>query len=243
MCLACLVMLLTACRVGLYHSLQEEEANQMLAILMQHHIDADKQQEEGGVTLNVEQSQFINAEELLRLNGFPRRKFITADTMFPPNQLVVSPLEEQQKISFLKEQRIAGMLSQMDGVVNATVTIALLPTDGESSASPTSVAVFIKYSPQVNLEAFRTNIKELIEKSIPGLEYSQISILMQPAELRMLADLTDLQSLTTPGVMNTDNRKVMQWLTRYSRWLTLMLLCLVSLTALLTFHHWRKHRH
>lgn len=59
-----------------------------------------KKQEEDGVTLRVEQSQFINAVELLRLNGYPHRQFTTADKMFPANQLVVSPREEQQKINF-----------------------------------------------------------------------------------------------------------------------------------------------
>lgn len=161
----------------------------MLALLMQHHIDAEKKQEEDGVTLRVEQSQFINAVELLRLNGYPHRQFTTADKMFPANQLVVSPQEEQQKINFLKEQRIEGMLSQMEGVINAKVTIALPTYDEGSNASPSSVAVFIKYSPQVNMEAFRVKIKDLIEMSIPGLQYSKISILMQPAEFRMVPDV------------------------------------------------------
>ncbi|MDI5817532.1 hypothetical protein MJI46_34315, partial [Salmonella enterica subsp. enterica serovar Cerro] len=44
------------------------------------------------------------------------------DKMFPANQLVVSPQEEQQKINFLKEQRIEGMLSQMEGVINAKIS-------------------------------------------------------------------------------------------------------------------------
>lgn len=128
--LTVLTFFLTACDVDLYRSLPEDEANQMLALLMQHHIDAEKKQEEDGVTLRVEQSQFINAVELLRLNGYPHRQFTTADKMFPANQLVVSPQEEQQKINFLKEQRIEGMLSQMEGVINAKVTIAL-PTYDE----------------------------------------------------------------------------------------------------------------
>ncbi|CAK8741108.1 Yop proteins translocation lipoprotein J [Sodalis praecaptivus] len=112
---AATVLLLAGCRIELYSGLPEEDANQMLAILMQHHIDADKQRGEGGITLRVEQAQFINAVELLRLNGFPHRKYTTAEMMFPPNQLVVSPSEEQQKILYLKEQRIEGMLSQMEG--------------------------------------------------------------------------------------------------------------------------------
>lgn len=179
-----LVLLLTGCRVDLYNELPEGDANQMLAILMLHNIEADKEERAGGVTLRVEKSQFINAVDILRLNGFPRRVYVTAQTMFPPNQLVVSPAEEQQKIIFLKEQRIENMLSLMDGVVDTNVTIASSARNDEKSGE-TSVAVFIKYSPRVNFEEFRTQIKNLLNKSIPGMDYSKISILMQPAEYRM----------------------------------------------------------
>ncbi len=236
--ITCLVFFLTACRMELYHSLQEEEANQMLAILLQHHIDAEKKNEEGGITLSVDQAQFINAVELLRLNGFPRRNFITADAMFPPSQLVVSPVEEQQKIGFLKEQRIAGMLSQMDGIVSASVTIATLPTEGESNVHTSSVAVFIKYSPQINIESYRMSIKDLIQKSIPGLQYNQISVLMQPAELRMVSGGEESQALSLPGAINISDGEIMLWLRRYSRQLALTILGL--LLSLLGYHHWRK---
>ncbi|EAA9158796.1 SPI-2 type III secretion system apparatus lipoprotein SsaJ [Salmonella enterica subsp. enterica] len=225
--LTVLTFFLTACDVDLYRSLPEDEANQMLALLMQHHIDAEKKQEEDGVTLRVEQSQFINAVELLRLNGYPHRQFTTADKMFPANQLVVSPQEEQQKINFLKEQRIEGMLSQMEGVINAKVTIALPTYDEGSNASPSSVSVFIKYSPQVNMEAFRVKIKDLIEMSIPGLQYSKISILMQPAEFRMVPDVPARQTFWIMDVINANKGKVEKWLMKYPYQLML------SLTGLL----------
>ncbi|ECG8588922.1 EscJ/YscJ/HrcJ family type III secretion inner membrane ring protein SsaJ [Salmonella enterica subsp. salamae] len=222
-----IVFLLTACHVDLYRSLPEDEANQMLALLMQHHIDAEKKPEEDGITLRVEQSQFINAVELLRLNGYPHRQFTTAEQMFPANQLVVSPQEEQQKINFLKEQGIEGMLSQMEGVINTKVTIALPSFDEGSNASPSSVAVFIKYSPQVNMEAFRVKIKDLIEKSIPGLQYGQISILMQPAEFRMVPDVPERQRSWINDAIDANKGKVMKWLTKYSYQLMLSLIGLL----------------
>lgn len=233
MLLCALVLVLTGCRVELYSALPEEDANQMLAILMQHNIDADKQTAEGGVTLRVEKSQFINAVELLRLNGFPRRSYISADTMFPPNQLVVSPAEEQQKILFLKEQRIEGMLSQMDGVVHADVTIASHGPDEEGSTGPASVAVFIKFSPQVNLESFRIQIKNLVEKSIPGVQQDQISILMQPAEFRM-------QSVVS--ATEEPQWRAIQWLTLH-RWplIPALILAILALTALM-WMTWRRKR-
>ncbi|CNL65855.1 EscJ/YscJ/HrcJ family type III secretion inner membrane ring protein SsaJ [Yersinia aldovae] len=231
--ISALALLLTGCRVDLYSALPEEDANQMLAILMQHNIDADKQLVAGGVTLRVEKTQFINAVELLRLNGFPRRSYISADTMFPPNQLVVSPAEEQQKILFLKEQRIENMLSQMDGVVHVDVTIASSGPDEEGATGQTSVAVFIKFWAQVNLVALRVQIKNLVEKSIPGVQQDQISILMQPAEFRM------------SSVVNVDQApqlRAIQWLTLH-RWLLIPILMVAILAFIvLALMTWRKRR-
>lgn len=225
-----LALLLAGCRVELYSAQPEDDANQMLAILMQHHIDADKQPDAGGVTLRVEQSQFINAVELLRLNGFPRRNYVSAEAMFPPNQLVVSPAEEQQKIIFLNEQRIERMLSQMDGVIHADVTIAFGSANDDGFIGPASVAVFIKYSPQLNLEVFRVQITNLVEKSIPGVQKEHIGILMQPAEFRM------------QGVANaptTTPWSAIAWINLH-RWALILSLLLAMLLISLMLIVWRK---
>lgn len=237
-----LVLFLAGCHEELYSGLPEEEANQMLAILMAHRIDADKKQDEGGTTLRVEKSQFINAVEVLRLSGFPHRQYTTAESMFPANQIVVSPQEEQQKIGFLKEQKMEGMLSQVDGVVNASVTVALPSADDESTAFPGSVAVFIKYSPQVNLEAIRIKIVDLIEKSIPGLQYGQISILMQPAEFRAIGDAPESKPFRTEVSIAAMTEKVIQWLTSRPWHIAAVMVGTVASLALLLRYLWLMRR-
>lgn len=226
-----LALLLVGCRVDLYRGLPEDDVNQMLAILMQHHIDADKQPEAQGVTLRVEKSQFINAVELLRLHGFPRRNYVSVETMFPPNQLVVSPAEEQQKIVFLNEQRIERMLSQMDGVIHANVTIAYGSATDDGSVGPASVAVFIKYSPEVNLEAFRVQLSNLVEKSIPGVQREHISLLMQPVEFRMQS-VANAPSATA--------WRAMAWINLHHWELVPPLLLAMLLLVYLMLRVWRK---
>ncbi|WP_145515804.1 EscJ/YscJ/HrcJ family type III secretion inner membrane ring protein SsaJ [Yersinia aleksiciae] len=180
-----IVVSLSGCGMELYSGLSEGEANQMLALLMLHQIKAEKQPEKGGtVGLSVDKSQFINAVELLRQNGFPRQQFATVDQLFPSNQLVTSPGQEQAKMVYLKEQQLEGMLSHMEGVIHADVTIAMpAPTDGKSSV-PHAASVFIKYSPEVNLQSYQPQIKNLIRDAVPGIDYAQISVVMQPANYR-----------------------------------------------------------
>lgn len=151
---------LSGCDMELYSGLSEGEANQMLALLMLHQINAEKQIEKSGmVGLTVDKRQFINAVELLRQNGFPRQRFITVDELFPANQLVTSPTQEQAKMVFLKEQQLENMLSHMDGVIHADVTVAMpMSVDGKNPL-PHTASVFIKYSPEVNLQSYQSQIK------------------------------------------------------------------------------------
>ncbi|MGP2517799.1 EscJ/YscJ/HrcJ family type III secretion inner membrane ring protein SsaJ [Yersinia sp. 2545 StPb PI] len=221
------VISLSGCGMELYSGLSEGEANQMLALLMLHQIKAEKQSEKGGtVGLSVDKSQFINAVELLRQNGFPRQKFTTVDTLFPSNQLVTSPGQEQAKMVYLKEQQLESMLSHMDGVIHADVTIAMpAPTDGKSSV-PHAASVFIKYSPEVNLQSYQPQIKNLIRDGIPGIDYSQISVVMQPANYRFIA---------AEPHQHAEAQLSLQWLLRHAGAIQIALgLVLVLLAGLST---------
>lgn len=154
--------------------------------------------------------------------------------MFPPNQLVVSPNEEQQKILYLKEQRIEGMLSQMEGVVQADVAIASRSQGGEGDTAPISVAVFIKYSPQVNMETFRMQIRNLVENAVPGLQYDHISILMQPASYRIAAP--------TPGNHQDPQGRAIHWLMQHYRFLMIPLALTLLAMMYLAMERWRQRR-
>ncbi|EEE1378236.1 pathogenicity island lipoprotein [Salmonella enterica subsp. diarizonae] len=51
--------------------------------------------------------------------------------------------------------------------------------------------------------------------SIPGLQYSKISILMQPAEFRMVPDVPARQAFWIMDVINANKGKVVKWLIQY----------------------------
>ncbi|MGE4802537.1 type III secretion system inner membrane ring lipoprotein SctJ [Yersinia hibernica] len=231
-----MVMSLSGCGMELYSGLAEGEANQMLALLMLHQIKAEKQPEKGGtVGLNVDKSQFIDAVELLRQNGFPRQKFATVDELFPSNQLVTSPGQEQAKMVYLKEQQLESMLSHMDGVIQADVTIAMpAPTDGKSSV-PHAASVLIKYSPEVNLLSYQPQIKNLIRDAIPGIDLSQISVVMQPTNYRFSAPAIAQQS---------HSEAALQWLLRHAATLQiavgLLLVLLVGLSTACLLRYLRR---
>ncbi|MFL9708850.1 EscJ/YscJ/HrcJ family type III secretion inner membrane ring protein, partial [Aeromonas veronii] len=87
-------------------------------------IQADKSVEKEGVTLRVDQDRFVDAVEVLRQNGLPRRRTVTMQDLFPSGQLVSSPEQEEAKLNYLKSQQLEKMLGSMDGVITAEVSVA-----------------------------------------------------------------------------------------------------------------------
>ncbi len=185
-CLLTLVCLLTACKVALYSELNENEANQMLAILMANRINASKDIDKvKGLTLSVSKSQFIKAVEILRQNGYPKPKYASVMDVFPANQLVSSPEQEKAKVQYLKEQQIESMLMSMEGIVTAHVAIGNAQSEtlgGEVAKS--TVSVFIQYSPTMNLIAYQEQIRDLVRQGIPNIPNNNISVVMMPTVYR-----------------------------------------------------------
>ncbi|MCT4700519.1 type III secretion inner membrane ring lipoprotein SctJ [Enterobacteriaceae bacterium H20N1] len=183
-----MVMLLSGCKVDLYSGLSEVDANQMLSLLVSSQIDAVKVVDKsGGLLLRVEKKDFVSAVEILRQNGFPRHTWRSVDDLFPSGQLVTSPVQEQAKIRFLREQSLERMLGNIEGVIDVNVVIAgaSAEEERESSAGQASASVLVKYSPEVNLKAFSAQLKNLIRNGLPGVNPENISLIMQPVNYRV----------------------------------------------------------
>jgi type III secretion protein J len=180
-----LAFCLTGCKAELYSGLSEEEANQMLALLMVRGIDSEKRViKEGNVTLNVDKERFADAVEILRQQGLPSKRTETIADLFPSGQLVTSPAQEQAKINYLKEQTLEKMLRGMEGVINAQVAIAESISNNRRETPQPSASVFIKYTPGVNMNSRETEIRRLIQKGVPNLRVENISVMLQATDYR-----------------------------------------------------------
>jgi type III secretion protein J len=227
-CILLAALLLCGCKIDLYSGLPEGEANRMLALLMLRHIDAEKKVLKGdAVTIRVEKAQFVNAVELLRQNGLPRQSPVTVQELFPSGQLVTSPAQEQAKIIFLKEQELGSMLRSMDGVIDAQVSIAESPGANRYDPPTRSASVFIKYSPDRNLESRETHIRSLIMKGVPNLQADNIMVIMQRADYRYLPGTSNRPSGDTAAHTSAPGHRL---------WLAVPLSALaIAVTAAATF--------
>ncbi|WP_174970846.1 type III secretion system inner membrane ring lipoprotein SctJ [Pandoraea morbifera] len=214
-CAGCvLAFALAGCKVELHRALSETEANQMLALLLVSGLQADKRADTTGMTVRIERGDFVRGVEVLRQHGLPRQKRASVEDVFPPGQLVSSPVQEQAKLNFLKEQRLERMLAALDGVMVAEVSIAQVPVDSAGRATlPPGVAVFVKYSPEINMTQRMTDIRSLVHDSVPGVTPERISVVLQPADYRLPRAAIEARSdaVVTSAGGAARWRPVLQW--------------------------------
>jgi type III secretion protein J len=179
-----LLLQLTACKEPLFTKLKEEHANEMMSILLRGGVDTDRDvdKKDQTHTLLVSKSDMPVALSMLKDQGYPKEAYKKIIDVFSKEGLISSPLEERVRYIYALTQEVQETLSQIDGVITARVHIVLPKNDpfGDNIA-PSSASIFIKYFSGSNLEDIRSDIKFIVEKSIEGLKYEKISIVMLPA--------------------------------------------------------------
>jgi type III secretion protein J len=177
---ACLV--LSACQTELYTALPQQEANEMLALLLQKGLGASKSlAKDGTETILIDEKQFAGAVELLRASGYPRAKFSTINDVFQPSGLIASPVQEQARFLWALGQELSRTVSQIDGVLTARVQVVLPDNDIlKREPIPSSASIFVRYDEASRVPSLVPQIKMLVANSVQGLSYDKVSVVLVP---------------------------------------------------------------
>ena len=179
-------LFLSSCQMELYGNLSESDVNNMLSIMLSNGIDSEKviDKKTNAFKLMIDKSKIPEAIGLLREHGFPREKVSGVKDLFKKEGLVSSPMEERVRYIYALSQSVQETLSQIDGVLTARVHI-VMPENNPfvDTSKPSSASVFIKYHPSSDIRNIKSKIKLIVEKSIEGLTYEKVSVVMLPAQL------------------------------------------------------------
>lgn len=178
------LMLLTACaKQELYSQLSERQANEMIAVLKQENIDAEKQVRDGQFAIATAPGDFAKAVQVLSAKGYPKESYDSMGKVFKREGFVSSPLEERARLLHAMSQEISNTLTNIDGVITARVHLVVPEKNPlADKAQPAAAAVFIKHRPDRNLSDQITQIKALVVNSIEGLAYDNVTVALFPAE-------------------------------------------------------------
>lgn len=181
-----LLVLLAACsQQELYGQLNERQANEMVAVLRNAGLAAEKSTSRDGKSYVVSTSahDFSRAVEVLHAGGFPRDSFDTLGQVFKKEGFVSSPTEERARFTHALSQELSNTLTNIDGVVQARVHVSVPERNPLADApTPATASVFIKHRPGVDLSQEVGKIKGLVVNAMEGLPYDNVTVALFPAE-------------------------------------------------------------
>jgi type III secretion protein J len=168
----------------LYSKLSEEHANEMIAVLSEAGISAEKKAAaENEWAVSVSQSDFANAVDVLRARGLPREKYESVGTLFKGEGLTTSALESRARFLFGKQEELRETISKFDGVVEARVQLAVPEgNDLAGTAPPPSASVLVKHRTGFDLRSKKAEIQTLVANGVDGLSFDRVSVVIVPAQ-------------------------------------------------------------
>lgn len=181
--LACLMLVGCGPEI-LYSNLSESDANTMMGLLLVRNIQAVKTpQKENLFSISVPRQQFAAATDLLKWYGIPSEKFSGIGEVFKKTGIVSSPSEEKIRFMYALSQQISETLSHIDGVLVARVSLVLPKNDPYTETlTPSSASVFLKFRPGSVPPTLVPQIKTLVMKSVEGLNYDNVSVVIVQSE-------------------------------------------------------------
>jgi len=187
--------LLAACsEQPLYSSLDEREANEMVATLAEAGLSASKRGDIAGGFSVATADSFGEAVEVLRRNGLPRERYESIGDVFAKEGFVSSPLEERARLNFALSQEIAHTISSIDGVLMARVHLAVPQRDSlDDTVAPASASVFVKHRASVDLTGNVASIKALVVNGIENLPYENVTVALFPSATRAASGMASFQ--------------------------------------------------
>ncbi|KLK91191.1 nodulation protein NolT [Microvirga vignae] len=184
------LLALIGCKADLYTKLQEREANEMLALLLNKGVDAARVvAKDGSSTIQVEEKQVAFSIDLLNTEGLPRRSFKNLGEVFKGSGLIASPTEERARYVYALSEELSRTISDIDGVLSARVHVVLPKNDLlRQDATPSSASVFIRHASDANLPVLLPQIRMLVANSIEGLLYDKVAVVFVPVERAALEE-------------------------------------------------------
>jgi type III secretion protein J len=180
-----ILLFLSACNkdTTVLQDLDQDTANDIILLLRENSIDAKKVEKNKLQSVTVSSADETRALALINAYGKPDKKFQSLGEVFKKDGFISSPTEEQARLVYGLEQEISGMISQIEGVINVNVQVAL-PTFKDdlwdTDNSKPSAAILIIYLKKYRVDRHKDRIKKLVSKAIPNLSVNDVEIAFIP---------------------------------------------------------------
>lgn len=177
-----LCLALAGCKQNtLLQNLEQSQANEVVAVLHRHNIEADKEYHgKNGYSVDVSKTDFATSVDILKAYDLPSRKPMEIADMFPVDSLVASPRAEKARLYSAIEQRLEQSLGTLSGVVLARVHVSYDLDAGDSGRGvpPVHLSALIGYEGEVDPDALINDVKRFLKNSFDEVQYNNISVVL-----------------------------------------------------------------
>ncbi|HEY0233345.1 MAG TPA: type III secretion inner membrane ring lipoprotein SctJ [Dokdonella sp.] len=157
----------------LYSHLDEQQANEVSAALLRANINADKRQADRAMdwSVLVAKRDLPSAMAILVASGLPHKAHQSMGEVFKKEGFVASPTEDKARYQFALSEELSSTLQKIDGVVSASVHVALPDHDLiGGKADSASASVVIVTEPGAHVQDRETDIKAIVKDAVEGLD-------------------------------------------------------------------------
>ncbi|MFC4293082.1 type III secretion system inner membrane ring lipoprotein SctJ [Sphingorhabdus arenilitoris] len=178
------ILFLAACsEQKLQSNLNEQDANEIIAVLNENGVSAGKTAaDEGKWDITVGDGDFAKSVALLQARGLPRTQSDTLCSAFQPSGFGETPLSQQARLVCATQNDIARTITEIDGVVSARVQLGMPePNASTGEVKPTTASVLVKYRSGFDVRQHTSGVKTLVANGVDGLAPDNVSVMMVAA--------------------------------------------------------------
>ncbi|MPW16729.1 EscJ/YscJ/HrcJ family type III secretion inner membrane ring protein [Paraburkholderia sp. CNPSo 3157] len=176
------LLFLVGCKSSLFEGLEEDQANQIIAVLSQHGIEGAKERNTDKTwNVSVESDDIVTATEITREYALPHGSHANLGDLFSRQGLISNPDEDRVRYVYGLTQELSETLEKIDGVLVARVHIVQPERDPlMRQVTPPSASVMLRYRSDYNLEYMRDKIRGLVAGSVEGLTPDHVYLTFIP---------------------------------------------------------------
>lgn len=190
--LALSVLFIMGCnnREIIVEGLTQDDANEILVALWDHHIDATKEGHPNRKNINydiiVKKKHAHAALRILVVNQLPKSKRAGLKEVYPPGSAGIIPTksDEQARLIMALQGEIEALIKALPQIVDAHVVLSMDQSHELSkTASSKSASLTITYRPDPDDEALpisESELQNLVSSAVGGLNTDSVRVIMKP---------------------------------------------------------------
>jgi type III secretion protein J len=173
--------------------LNEQEAQEMIAVLRENGLEAVSVRTEGtdrnappswALKVRGGAQNAVVAWRILQENGLPRQKVKGLEEVFSTTGMIPTASEEKARLIMALSGELSRTLKSIQGVVDARVQVVLpdnSPLLDKSQWSPTTASVLLKYR-GTQLPLSEDEVKRVVARGVEGLQPDNVAVVFKKVE-------------------------------------------------------------